>query len=80
MYWVYVLKSIKDNGLYVGLSSNIGKCLKDHNAGYVRSTKGRRPFVLIYKEECFTQKDARAREKFLKSGTGREFLHQLIDQ
>ncbi len=79
MYWVYALKSKKDNRLYIGLSLDVDRRLKEHNAGYCRSTKSRRPFVLIYKEECFSLEVARQREKFLKSGTGREFLNKLKD-
>jgi len=77
MYWVYALRSRKDNNLYIGLSSNIDERLKYHNAGYAKSTKGRKPFDLIYKEKQPTLSKAREREKYLKSGAGREFLQTI---
>jgi len=47
-YYVYVLISKKDLGFYVGISKNPEKRLKGHNAGDTKSTRGRRPFELIY--------------------------------
>jgi putative endonuclease len=43
-----------------------------------KSTKPRRPFKIIYKEQCENKIKARAREKYLKSGVGREFLKKFI--
>ncbi len=77
MYWVYVLKSGKDNGLYIGLSNNIERRIAEHNAGFVKSTKGRKPFSLFYKEIFSNRQAARDREKYLKSGSGREFLKTI---
>ncbi len=73
-YYVYVLISKKDLGFYIGISKNPEKRLKRHNAGDTKSTKGRRPFELIYKEKYSTRKEAREREKYLKSGIGRDFI------
>jgi putative endonuclease len=74
MWFAYVLRSMKDNGFYVGMSSDVERRLKEHNAGYNRSTRPRIPFELIYVERCGSRLDARKREKFLKSGAGREFI------
>jgi putative endonuclease len=51
--------------------------LKDHNAGRTNSTKGYRPWVLIHKEEFATKEAARARELYLKTGAGREYIAAL---
>ncbi len=67
MYYLYILQSQKDNGFYIGLSNNIEKRLRDHNYGKTKSTKYRKPFILIYIEEFKTRLDARNREKELKS-------------
>jgi putative endonuclease len=32
------------------------------------------PFELVYVDECSSRSEARTREKYLKSGIGREFL------
>lgn len=69
-YFLYILRSSKDGEHYVGITSDVNKRLKYHNNGYVRSTKSRTPFILIYKEEYQEIGQARNREKFLKSYAG----------
>ena len=76
-YFVYALRSVKDGHLYIGISRNPDKRLQEHNAGMQRSTKYRRPFELIYVEKCCDRRQAREREKKLKSGSGREFLSEI---
>jgi len=41
MFYIYVLKSEKDNCLYVGFSSNLKNRIKEHNEGLVIATKNR---------------------------------------
>ena len=74
MYTVYVLKSQKDNKLYIGQTSNLGKRLNEHNSGMCKSTKSRLPFELLYTENYKTRSEAMKREKYFKTGVGREFL------
>jgi putative endonuclease len=76
-YSVYVLQSLIDHKHYVGLSSDVRKRLKMHNFGKVKSTKGRRPLILIYQEEVGTLSETRKREKYFKSAAGRNFLQHL---
>lgn len=78
MYYVYALVSQKDKNLYIGFSRNVEKRLAEHNSGRVKSTRGRVPFRLAYKEVVGTLLEARKREKYLKSGVGREFLKRAI--
>ena len=47
MYFVYVLKSIKDGELYYGLTANLENRLGEHNKGRVQATRGRTPFDLV---------------------------------
>jgi putative endonuclease len=77
MFFVYALRSEKDGRIYVGFSSDLVKRLNEHNAGKTKSTKGFRPWILIYSEEIPTREMARKREKYLKSGAGKEFLKSL---
>lgn len=65
-YRVYIIKSLKDLKLYVGVTSNLEKRIQDHNCGRVKSTKSRRPFILVHSEEYSTLSEARKREWFLK--------------
>ena len=74
MYFVYVLKSNKDGNLYIGFTNNLDRRLREHNNGTNLSTKYRRPFRLIYKEVVDDRVGARKIEKFLKSGSGREWI------
>ncbi|MCA1762226.1 MAG: GIY-YIG nuclease family protein [Flavobacteriales bacterium] len=76
-YWVYALKSEKDGRVYVGMSKDVPSRIKQHNAGMSRSTKGYRPWKLIYEEKVGKRVSAREREKYLKSGVGKEFLKSL---
>ena len=79
-YYVYVLLSLKDGGLYIGISSDPAKRVQGHNQGQTKSTKGRRPFRLVYVEKCLTRHEARQKEKRFKSGSGRESLRALIQK
>jgi len=78
MYYIYILQSIKDNKLYVGYSANLKERIKEHSRGAVTSTKNRKPFILIYYEAYRSERDARVREIFLKTGQGREFINKNI--
>ncbi|HAY34574.1 MAG TPA: endonuclease, partial [Bacteroidetes bacterium] len=49
---------------------NIDRRLKEHNAGKVKSTKNRRPFVVHFKETHETKSEALKREMFYKSIPG----------
>ena len=74
MYHVYAIKSKNKNYIYVGISDNPIRRIKQHNLGYNITTKPYRPFVPILFEEYNNRQDARKREKFLKSGCGKELL------
>lgn len=71
---VYVLKSEKDNRLYVGMSSDVQKRLLEHNSGRTKSTKGYRPWKLLHEEKYPDRVTARKREKYLKSGYRKQWL------
>ena len=77
MYYVYALKSVDYNRIYVGLTSNLESRIKEHNAGKTKSTRFYRPWVLFYTENLDSRITARTREKELKSGSGREYLKGL---
>lgn len=66
MFYVYLLQSIKDDGFYIGYSSDLKLRFQDHNNGKVESTKHRRPFKLIYYEAYFKKELAEERERKLK--------------
>lgn len=79
-FYVYAISSVNRNYIYVGLTSNIEERLKRHNLGYERTTKPYKPFVLLYSEMCNDRISARIREKYWKSGTGKERLKLIKEQ
>ena len=78
MYYAYILKSGKDNHLYIGFTTDLKKRLKFHNLGFNKSTAKRKPLNLVYYEGYISEKDARTREIFLKTGRGHEVLHKQL--
>ena len=66
MFYVYVIKSKKFDNLYVGSTNDLkGRFIK-HNKGLVKSTKDKKPYILLYYEAYKIESDARRREKMLK--------------
>ena len=73
-YYVYVLSSQAEKYWYTGYTNNLKRRVNEHNSGNTQSTRYRGPFTLIYYEACLNEDDARAREKYLKSGMGKRYL------
>ncbi|MFC1501638.1 GIY-YIG nuclease family protein [Elusimicrobiota bacterium] len=80
MFYVYVLKSLKDEKLYTGQTGELNKRIEEHNSGKQKSTRNRKPFKLIYFEKCLTRSQAIKRESQLKTGFGRKFLKSLLQK
>lgn len=70
MFYVYVIKSRKDENLYIGYSNDLKRRIAEHNKGENRSTKHRIPFDLVYYEAYASQTDAKQREWRLKRSSG----------
>ena len=78
MFYVYVLQSEFDKKYYTGFSKNLKKRIKMHNNGEVASTKGRKPFKLVYFEGSLNRSDALHREKYLKSTYGKRYIKNRL--
>jgi putative endonuclease len=78
MHYVYVLRSIVDDGFYFGYSANLRKRFEKHVQGDSFATSYRGPWKLIYYEAYLEQADALGRERYLKSGAGRRFLQSQL--
>ncbi|MEK7452062.1 MAG: GIY-YIG nuclease family protein [Patescibacteria group bacterium] len=74
MYIVYVIQSQQKDYTYVGMTDNLERRLEQHNKGKGKSTRPYAPFKLLYQEELPDRIIAREREKYFKSGVGREFI------
>ena len=78
MYTVSVLYSASCEKRYVGQTDDLARRLAepndpDHNRRKFTS-RNPGPWVLVHSEEFATRAEAMAREKWLKSGVGRERL------
>jgi len=78
MFYVYVLRSKKNNIHYTGFTKNLWKRIEEHNRGEVKSTKGILPLELIYYEACIDKMDAIRREKYLKTTYGKRYLKNRL--
>jgi putative endonuclease len=73
----YAIQSEVHGDIYVGMALNATKRLRQHNSGQSRYTKGLTPWRIIHTESFPDWATARAREKYLKSGFGKELLMSL---
>lgn len=79
MYFLYILHSLKDNNFYTGITSDLDRRIKEHEAGRNISTSYRRPLKLIYYEAYLFKEDAEAREKYLKTSMGRRVIRKQLN-
>jgi len=79
MFYAYVFKNPKGI-LYKGSTDNLTKRADQHNSnnGFPSFTAKKGPWKLVYSEEFETRREAETREKFFKTGKGREFLRNKI--
>ena len=75
MYYVYFL-FLKDETIYKGSTDNLKRRVGEHKRGKVRSTRNKRPFVVLGYEAYQCQSDAERRERFLKTTEGRRLFRQ----
>lgn len=80
-YFVYILRSLKDDSLYKGSTNSLDKRIIEHDYQKSSYTKSKHPYKLIW--HCvFTgnncQEKAIKFEKYLKSGSGRAFIKKHI--
>lgn len=78
MYYVYSIKSELRNYIYVGLTNNPERRIGEHNNKYEKTTRAYAPFRKILVEEFPSRIEARVRERYLKSGVGKEYLKSLL--
>lgn len=79
MWYVYVLKSLKNGRLYTGYTRDLKNRFKEHNTkqGGNYSSKNA-PFSLIFYEAYIDKRDATKGEMFFKTGYGREVLKDKV--
>jgi putative endonuclease len=78
MFYVYVLRSSKTGRRYVGSCENVGDRLHRHNAGHSKATRHGIPWVLVHSESFSNRAEATKKERYSKTGRGREELDGLL--
>ena len=76
-YFLYILQS-QSGDYYIGTTHNLKRRITYHNAGKVRSTKGKRPWKMLYSEKFDTLSGARKRELQIKNWKSRAAIERLI--
>lgn len=79
MFSIYVLRSRVTGRFYTGSTSNLEMRLQQHNSDQSTSTKNRGPWDLVYHEEFGTLVEAVRRERYFKTGRGRDELRKLLE-
>ncbi|EDY83662.1 hypothetical protein VDG1235_3289 [Verrucomicrobiia bacterium DG1235] len=75
-HYVYVLVSGDGKHRYVGTTQNLEQRLKKHNSGGVPHTSRHVPWTIETATAFRAKSKALAFEKYLKSGSGREFARR----
>ena len=74
MFYCYVLRSLKTGRGYVGSCEDLGERIRRHNAGECKATKHGVPWALVHRESFLTRSEAAQRERYYKTGRGRDEL------
>ena len=77
-YYVYTILSLRDFDIFTGITNNLKERINEHVRGLVSSTKIRVPFKLIHYEYFVNLEDAKRRELFLKTASGRAKLKDSL--
>jgi predicted GIY-YIG superfamily endonuclease len=75
-FTVYILKG-SDGTYYTGQTQDFATRLKQHNAGYSKSTRHKRPLVPVWQTQVSTRKQARALEVHIKGRGARRYLYNI---
>jgi putative endonuclease len=80
MYYLYIIKSLRNKRYYVGSTNDVDRRLIEHNSGKSKYTRMTKPFELVYKEEYLTRSEAGRRELYIKKLKSKKYIEQLIEK
>jgi putative endonuclease len=84
MFYLYILKSLSDNQIYIGYTSDLKRRMHEHQSGKCGksfATSSWLPIKLVYYEAYVSEKDARDRERKLKQyGRAIQLLKERIKE
>jgi putative endonuclease len=78
MWYVYILKSKRQDWYYIGSTYNLKNRFNEHNRGANQSTKAYAPFELSAYVAVKTEVKARELEQYFKTGSGKAVLKKRI--
>ena len=73
------MKSEKVDKTYVRMTNDIERRLKEHNSGKSIYTKKYISWKLVYEEELTNRNEAREKEKYFKSASGRRRIKSILN-
>jgi len=74
MVIVYALSNEINSEVYIGITKDIERRLKEHNSGKFRYTRAYKPWEVFYTEVYKDYSAARKREVYFKTSSGRREL------
>jgi putative endonuclease len=77
MFYCYVVRSQKTGRRYVGSCEELDEHLRRHNAQESKATKHGVPWTLVHYEIFSARSEALNRERYCKTGRGRDELDRL---
>jgi putative endonuclease len=78
MFYVYILRSGKTRRRYVGSCEDLDDRVRRHNAGEAKATRHGIPWKLVHTESFLTRREAVKKERYYKTGHGRDELDRLV--
>lgn len=79
MFYLYILKNEETDRYYIGSTNNLERRNKEHLQGKTRTTRVLKTYKLVYSESYENEKDARNRERKLKSYKSKKYIKWLIN-
>ena len=78
-HWFVYIVRCSDRSLYTGISKDVVRRCRQHNAGSAsKYTRSRCPVRLVYQEVCSSQSSALKREAAIKAMTRRDKLALIL--
>lgn len=78
-YYFYILRSLKNQKLYIGSTPDLKVRLKSHNNGENKATKPNIPYELIFYSGFKDKTDAINCEQYFKTTAGWKRIHKILE-
>lgn len=79
MFYFYILRSLTNKKLYLGITSDLKSRLNLHNSGVNKATKPNVPYQIIFYSGFINEKDAIECEKYFKTTAGWKRIHKMLE-